>query len=66
MAKVSIELDLDNEIELLKLRMMLKAESIFLAIENFDNSEEVDQVAKDRLFEYFDEQKDGLIELFYD
>lgn len=63
--KVTVELDLDDETDLLRFQMMEKAEGIYFAIKNFDAYEEVDQEAKDILFEAMAEQQDGLLDIFY-
>lgn len=65
MANVKIEFNLDDPVSRLKLQMALKAESIYYAIKKFDSDERVLEESKDRLFEKFDEQKDGLIDLFF-
>jgi len=65
MSKITVELDLDNEVDLMKLQMMLHAESIYFAIRAFDSDDTLDQVSRDLLFEKFDDQKEGLINIFY-
>jgi len=65
MSKVTIELDLNDEVDLMKLQMMLHAESIYFAIRAFDSDDTLDQVSRDLLFEKFDDQKEGLINIFY-
>lgn len=63
--KATLTFDLDVPSEYLSFLMADKAISIYQAINRFDNAEEVSQVAKDYLFQFFDDQKDGLVDLVY-